>query len=249
MPEPSPAVVVDDLHVTYRIFEDRKPTLRNLVAGGFRPRSYTSVHAVRGVSFTVERGETVGIIGRNGSGKSTLLRAVAGLLSPTSGAVYANAQPVLLAVGAALRRDLSGRRNIYLGGSALGIPLATLEDKVDEIIDFAGVRDAIDRPMKTYSSGMGARLQFAIASAIDPEILLIDEALAVGDADFKQRSAARLREMHDTAGTVFIVSHGRGLEELCSRVLWLDEGQVIADGSPSEVIEAYRESTGSVPAR
>lgn len=243
-PRGAPAVVLDDVYVTYKVFEDVRPTMRRFVANRFKPREYAPVHAIRGVSMTIERGETVGIIGRNGSGKSTLLRAIAGLLPPTSGAVLASSQPVLLAVGAALRPDLSGRRNVYLGSSAIGLSHEEIDRRFDEIVEFAGVGHAIDRPLKTYSSGMNARLQFAVASAIEPEILLIDEALAVGDAEFRRKSAARVREMHAAAGTVFIVSHGAGLRDLCTRVVWLDEGVVVADGDPEEVVGAYEEATG-----
>lgn len=240
-----PAVVLDDLHVTYKVFEDVRPTLRRFVTNRFKPREYTPIPALRGVSLTVEKGETVGIIGRNGSGKSTMLKAIAGLLPPSSGSVLATAQPVLLAVGAALRPDLSGRRNIFLGGSAIGMANDEITARLDEIIEFAGLAHAIDRPLKTYSSGMSARLQFSIASAIQPEILLIDEALAVGDAEFRRKSAARVREMHDAAGTVFIVSHGAGLRDLCTRVVWIDEGLMVMDGAPEEVVAAYEEATGT----
>lgn len=247
-PEPpetaTPSVVLDDLHITYKVFEDVRPTLRRFVTNRFKPRDYTPIHALRGVSLTVFKGETVGIIGRNGSGKSTMLKAIAGLLPPSQGAAYATARPVLLAVGAALRADLSGRRNIFLGGSAIGMSVAELEARFDEIVEFAGLAEAIDRPLKTYSSGMRARLQFSVASAIEPEILLIDEALSVGDAEFRRKSAARVREMHDAAGTVFIVSHGKGLQKLCTRVVWIDQGRVVADGHPDEIVPQYEEATG-----
>lgn len=233
------AVILDDLYVTYKVFEDVRPTFRRFVTNRFKPRDYTPIRAVRGVSLRVAKGETVGIIGRNGSGKSTILKAIAGLLPASQGAVYASAQPVLLAVGAALRPDLSGRRNVHLGGSALGMASSEIVARFDEIVEFSGVGHAIDRPLKTYSSGMNARLQFSIASAVQPEILLIDEALAVGDAEFKKKSAARVREMHDAAGTVFIVSHGKGLRDLCTRVIWIDDGLMVADGTPDDVIREY----------
>lgn len=243
-PEEDLSVVLDDLHITYKVFEDVRPTLRRFVTNRFKPREYTPIHALRGVDLRVHKGETVGVIGRNGSGKSTMLKAIAGLLPPSQGAVYATATPVLLAVGAALRADLSGRRNIFLGGSAIGMSVAELERRFDEIVEFAGLAHAIDRPLKTYSSGMRARLQFAVASAIEPEILLIDEALAVGDAEFRRKSAARVREMHKAAGTVFIVSHGKGLENLCTRVIWLDDGKIVADGPAKAILAQYEKATG-----
>ncbi len=241
----APSVVLDDLHVTYKVFEDVRPTFRRFVTNRFKPRDYTPIPAVRGVSLTAEKGETIGIIGRNGSGKSTMLKAIAGLLPPSRGSVFATSQPVLLAVGAALRPDLSGRRNVYLGGSALGMSTAEIDSRFGEIVGFSGVEHAIDRPLKTYSSGMNARLQFSIASAIAPEILLIDEALAVGDAEFRQKSERRVHEMHDAAGTVFIVSHGQGLRRLCTRIVWIDDGLMVADGDPDEVLGAYEEATHS----
>jgi teichoic acid transport system ATP-binding protein len=158
-----PAVVVDDLHVTYRVYEDVRPTLRRLVARRFRPRPHLEVNALRGVSFAAMPGEAVGIVGRNGSGKSTLMSSLAGLLPAERGSVHAASRPVLLAVGAALQGDLSGRRNILIGGSALGVPRTRLLEQMDDIIEFTGLREAIDRPLRTYSSGMGARLQFGIA--------------------------------------------------------------------------------------
>jgi teichoic acid transport system ATP-binding protein len=238
-------VRVDDLHVTYRVYEDVRPTLRKFVARGFRPRPHVAVRALRGVSFVAHAGEAIGIIGRNGSGKSTLMSALAGLLSPERGAVYAASQPVLLAVGAALQAELSGRRNILIGASALGIPKARILEQMDAIIQFTGLEDSIDRPLKTYSSGMSARLQFGIASAVRPDILLIDEALATGDAEFARRSSERIREVVAQAGTVFIVSHSDAtIQSMTERVIWIDGGEVMFDGSTEEGLQRYAESVG-----
>jgi teichoic acid transport system ATP-binding protein len=236
-----PTVVVDDVHVVYRVYEDRKPSLRQLVADRFRPRAYRQIHAVRGVSFTARAGEAVGVIGRNGSGKSTLLRAMAGVLPPTDGAVYAHAEPTLLGVGAALHPDLSARRNVFLGGLALGLSRRQIAEQFDEIVAFAGVTDFLDVPLRAYSSGMSARLHFAIASAVAPEVLLIDEALAVGDEDFRQKSEARIRELLQQAGTVFLVSHNLdAIVKICTRVLWMEQGRIVVDGDPAPVVETYR---------
>lgn len=241
-PSSTTSLFLDDVHVTYRVYEDVRPTLRRFVTSRFRPRNYTPVPAVRGVTLKLNRGDVLGVVGANGSGKSTLLRAMAGLLPPTRGAVYASSPPVLLTVGAALRGDLSGRRNVYLGGSALGMSKAELDARFDEIVEFAGVGHAIDRPLRTYSSGMSARLQFSIAAAVEPEILLIDEALAVGDDAFRKKSGERVAQMREAAGTVVIVSHGKGLERMCNRAIWMSDGELVAEGDPDEVIGAYRQS-------
>jgi len=241
-----PSVVVDDLHVTYRVYEDVRPTLRRFVANGFRPRPHVRVEALRGVTFTVMPGESVGIVGRNGSGKSTLMAALAGLLPAERGAVLTSSQPVLLAVGSALQGDLSGRRNILIGASALGIARVEVAERIEDIIDFTGLRDAIDRPLKTYSSGMAARLQFGIASAVRPDVLLIDEALATGDAEFAQRSETRIRSIIDGAGTVFVVSHNAAdIERLTRRSIWIDAGRIVFDGPTDEALAAYARATGA----
>lgn len=244
MSRDTPAVVVDDLHVTYRVYEDVRPTLRRFVARGFRPRPHVEVNALRGVTFTAMPGEAVGVIGRNGSGKSTLMSALAGLLPAERGAVLSASQPVLLAVGAALQGDLSGRRNIIIGASALGIAKADILVQMDGIIEFTGLREAIDRPLRTYSSGMAARLQFGIASAVRPDILLVDEALATGDAEFARRSEQRIGEIVDSAGTVFIVSHSAdAIDRMTRRTLWVDAGRIVFDGPTPEALERYARST------
>ena len=233
-------VVVDDVHVTYRVYEDKRPKARDAFAGQGR-RQFREIKAVRGVSFEARAGEAIGIIGRNGSGKSTLLKAMAGLLPADRGRILAHSQPSLLGVGAVLKGGLSGRRNIILGTLALGLSKREAEEQVDEITEFAGLEDYIDLPMRTYSSGMRARLHFSIATAVTPEILMIDEALAVGDEVFKRRSEERIRELQDAAGTIFIVSHGLdGIVEGCTRAIWLDAGRIVAEGDPADVVEQYR---------
>lgn len=238
---PAPSVVVDQLRVHYRIYADRQRQLRRLFVGDHRAREYRIVEAVRDVSFVALPGEAIGIIGNNGSGKSTMLRALAGLLPATSGRVFAGSTPVLLGVAAALQSELSGRRNVFLGGTALGVPKAELEDRFDAIVRFAGLKDFIDLPLRAYSSGMRARLQFAIATAKTPKILMVDEALAVGDARFRKRTNKRIRKMMQQAGTVFLVSHSMSsIRSICTRVLWLDQGVLMADGDPDEVIALYQ---------
>ena len=236
-----PTLVLDDVHVTYRVFEDRRPAIIDIITNGFKRPSSRKIEAVRGVSFTAYEGEAIGVIGGNGAGKSTLFRAMAGLIPPTSGTVYARSQPSLLGVGAALQPAASGRRNIELGGLALGLSHDQVAEKMDDIVAFTGLSDHIDLPIRTYSTGMRARLHFAIATAIDPELLLIDEALSVGDSTFKRRSRLRIEQMREKAGTVFVVSHSlRSINRLCTRVIWMEQGRVVLDGATDEVVEAYR---------
>lgn len=192
------------------------------------------------MSFTASVGESIGVIGHNGSGKSTLLRAIGGLVPTASGRVLVRSAPILLDVRAALEPSLSARENVLLGGASLLIPRRDLLERMDEIISFAGVEEFADVPLRAFSTGMRARLQFAIATAVTPDILLIDEALTVGDAAFKERSDQRLREVIDQAGCVVLVSHSmRSIQDVCQRVLWLDHGRLVADGPSQAVIEAY----------
>ncbi len=235
-----PAVVVDHLDVTYRIYADRARGVRGRLRG--TGREHRRVEALKDVSFIAERGQAIGVIGHNGSGKSTMLRAIAGLVPPENGRVFTCATPVLLGVSAALLPDLSGRRNIVLGATAMGLRRSEIDERIDDIIEFSGLGDFIDLPLRAYSSGMRARLQFSIATAVTPDILIVDEALATGDADFKERSDARIRDVISGAGTVFVATHVMSaVTDVCDRVLWLDHGELIADGDPSPITEAYRE--------
>ena len=245
----SPTVIVNHVSITYRVLggERRRTTedtdelglIRRILrpSGGERVRE---VEAVTDVSFVAHHGESIGIIGHNGSGKSTLLRAMAGLLPPSAGRLWVAGQPSLLGVNAVLINKLSGQRNIYVGGQALGLSKADIDEKFDEIVDFSGIGDAVYLPMSTYSSGMGARLRFAISTAASPEVLMIDEALATGDAAFRQKSAARIAAIREKAGTVFLVSHSNStIRQICDRVLWMHRGRLIMDGPTDEVMRAY----------
>jgi teichoic acid transport system ATP-binding protein len=243
--EQIPTVIADDVHIVYKVMAGSGG--RGTAASAFsrllrrqeRP-TLREVHAVRGVSFTAYKGEAIGLIGRNGSGKSTLLKAVAGLLPPASGVVYTSGQPSLLGVNAALMNDLTGDRNVVLGCLAMGMTPEEIEERYDDIVDFAGVGEFIDLPMRTYSSGMAARLRFAIGSAKSHEILLIDEALATGDAEFRTKSEQRIKDLRDEAGTVFLVSHSLDVViDTCNRALWLDKGSLRMDGDAQEVVDAY----------
>ena len=238
-----PVVVVDGVDIIYKVYASGKRA-NKWNAGGSK-QTLREVHAVKNVSFTVYQGETIGIIGTNGSGKSSLLRSVAGLTQPTNGEVYASARPVLLGVGAVLMPSLSGEKNIMLGGLAMGYSKKETAELAPAITEFAGLEEFIDLPMRTYSSGMSARLRFAIAASRNHDILIIDEALSVGDQQFRKRSEARMREMRDTAGTVFLVSHSiKSILDTCSRVIWLEKGVLKMDGDPLEVCKAYNRYTG-----
>lgn len=239
-----PVVVVDDLHVRYKVYSSGRSAGS---AGGRRlmtkTRGLREVHAVKGISFTAYENESIGIIGSNGSGKSTLMRSIVGLTPPASGAVYATSRPNMLGVGAALIPELSGDKNITLGGLALGYSRKEVETMRSDIIEFAELEDFIDLPMRTYSSGMSARLKFAIAASKQHEILIVDEALAVGDARFRKRSEARIRQIREEAGTVFLVSHSmKSILDTCNRVLWINKGVLEMDGDAEDVVKAYKES-------
>jgi teichoic acid transport system ATP-binding protein len=237
-----PTVVAKDVHVDYRSYSSGKAVgnERYLLR---RQRGVRTVHALRGLSFVVREGESIGVIGRNGSGKSTLMRAIAGLITPTRGAVYAQERPALLGVNAALMPELPGSKNVIIGGLALGMSRSEIESRYEDIVDFSGVREFIDLPMKTYSSGMAARLRFAIAISRDHQILLVDEALSVGDKEFQAKSEARIRELREQAGCVFLVSHSMpSIRNTCTRALWIDGGVLRMDGLPEDVIAAYESS-------
>ncbi|MDG4786322.1 ABC transporter ATP-binding protein [Micromonospora sp. WMMD1102] len=246
-----PTVVVDDVHVTYRVHGAGQGgsggavgALKRMVSGTKAP-TVREVHAVKGVSFTAYRGEAIGLIGSNGSGKSTLLRAIAGLLPTNRGAIYTQGQPSLLGVNAALLNDLSGERNVMLGCLAMGMTPAEVRELTPGIITFSGINERGDfasLPMRTYSSGMAARLRFSIAAAKKHDVLLIDEALATGDARFRRRSERRVRELRAGAGTVFLVSHSiSSIRDTCERSIWLESGLIRADGPTAEVIAQYDE--------
>ncbi|WP_307864983.1 ABC transporter ATP-binding protein [Myceligenerans salitolerans] len=244
----APSVIVDDVHVTYRVFGGKpvsgaNRSLFNRMVGRARQSvgAITEVRAVRGVSFVARHGEAIGIVGTNGSGKSTLLRAVAGLHPPSKGRVYLSGEPSLLGVNAALLKDLSGERNITIGGLALGMSEAEARAKVPEIVDFADLGDFVYLPMNAYSSGMAARLRFAISTIVTPDILMVDEALATGDAAFRKKSKERIEKIREEAGTVFLVSHSiASVRAMCTRVIWLDQGQVRMDGDVDTVCDEYQ---------
>ncbi|HLV05625.1 ATP-binding cassette domain-containing protein [uncultured Georgenia sp.] len=254
--ERRPSLIASHVDVVYRVYGAKKvgtvsgapgnARLGRLLRGKGAIGGVREVHAVKDVSFVAYHGESIGIVGRNGSGKSTLLRALAGLIPPTRGEVYTAGRPALLGVNAVLMSELSGERNVMIGGQALGLTPRQVREKMDEIVSFAGVEDYIDLPMKAYSSGMAARLRFAISTAAVPDILMIDEALATGDAEFQARSKQRVAEIREAAGTVFLVSHSDAtIRAMCDRALWLEGGRLVMDGPADEVCDAYQRARKS----
>ncbi|MGW2896324.1 ABC transporter ATP-binding protein [Streptomyces sp. NPDC001212] len=251
-----PTVVVDGVDIVYRVNGtgsgrgSATAALNRILRRekAERAAGVRRVHAVKKVSFVAYKGEAIGLIGTNGSGKSTLLKAVAGLLPVENGKIYTDGQPSLLGVNAALMNDLTGERNVLLGGLAMGMSREEVKERYQDIVDFSGINekgDFITLPMRTYSSGMAARLRFSIAAAKDHDVLLIDEALATGDRSFQRRSEKRIRELRAQAGTVFLVSHSNAsIRDTCERVLWLERGELRMDGPTEEVLEAYEAFTG-----
>jgi ABC-type polysaccharide/polyol phosphate transport system ATPase subunit len=241
------AVKVEHLSVTYRTSVVRRPTLRQTLSRAARGRRrIKEIKAIQDVSFEVPHGTVLGIVGVNGAGKSTLVRAVAGILPPSEGRVVVDGRvSTLLALGVGFNPGLSGRDNVVLGGLAAGLDRKQMAAKFDEIAEFAELGDFMDLPMRTYSSGMFSRLAFSVAVNMEPDILLIDEALAVGDARFRRKSFRKMRELCAEARTILLVSHGlRTIRRLCDEVIWLHEGKLVMKDEPDAVIEEYRRFLG-----
>lgn len=237
-------VVVRDLSKDFWVTEDGSER------GFLLHRRGTKVEALRPVSFAASQGESIGIIGRNGSGKSTLLSMIAGTEQPSSGEVYTSSKPTLLSVGAALDPALSGVENVKMGLLAKGLRAKEAEAIKRDVAEWAEIGDAVDRAYRTYSSGMKARLKFAIATAVRPEILLVDEALSTGDETFNAKANKRMEEFLADASTVFIVSHSaRTIQEHCDRAIWIHEGYVIADGPVGDVTKKYNAWSKAVQAK
>lgn len=242
-----PVVVLDRIGMTYSVRSitaaPPQGRLRRLLtnASGITTEH---VRALQDVSLVVRQGESVGVIGTNGSGKSTLMKIITGQLQPTEGSVYAASTPTMLGVNAALVPQVSGEDNIILGCLAMGMTRAEARQKRPAIVELSGLEDSLHLPLRAYSSGMAARLQFAIATSLDPEILVIDEALNTGDAQFRAKTGRRLDELRQQAGCVFLVSHSLGtIQEMCSRVIWVERGELVMDGDPAEVIRKYTRHT------
>jgi len=239
--KPGNAIEVKDLKITYKCVKSlslRKSFFQ------LKKSKLEVVEALKGISFDVKKGEILGIVGKNGSGKSTLLKAIAGIFSPDEGSIDLETDSVsLLSIGVGFQKQLSGRENIILSGMLLGFSEQQVRDKMDEIIEFAGLGKFIDMPVKTYSSGMHSKLAFSITAVLETDIMLIDEVLSVGDAKFKKKSYKKMKELiMDENRTVVIVSHStETLEKLCTSLLWLHEGEIRMQGPTDQVLEKYNE--------
>ena len=246
MPSVSEAVSihVEDVSVTYRTSLEAAPTLKSTVLRlGRREKVVREVEALKGVSFEVPEGQVLGVVGANGAGKSTLMRTVAGILPPNSGRVEVHGRvSTLLALGVGFNRKMTGRQNVVLGGLAAGLTRGQLASKYEEIVAFSELEDFMDMPMRTYSSGMYGRLAFAVAVTMEPEILLIDEALSVGDARFRKKSFRKMRELCGENRTILLVSHALGsIKELCDQAIWIHKGELRMWDDPDAVVDAYTE--------
>lgn len=245
-----PAVAIENLSVKYRTMLESRPTMKSAIMRLGRPKQEVKyIEAIKDLTLTVQPGEFLGVIGHNGAGKSTLLRTIAGILPPSSGKVtIAGHVTTLLSVGIGFNSELTGRDNIRLGGLANGFSTKEIAEKEDEIAEFSELGEFIDYPMKTYSTGMYSRLGFSVVTHMDPDILLIDEALSAGDASFRDKASKKIEDMMEKARAIILVSHGlQTINEMASKCLWLDHGKMMGYGSCDETIQAYEEyvSAGS----
>ena len=237
-----PRIHLEEVSLCYRLAKQRIPSLKEYTIHWMKGAlSYEKLWALAGVSFSVAAGERLGIVGPNGAGKSTLLKVISGVLKPTAGRVDVHGRVApILELGAGFDHELTGLENIYLNGLLLGRGRREIDARLEEIVEFSGLADFVQVPLRNYSTGMVARLGFAVATAWTPEVLVLDEVLAVGDASFKHRCEERIREFHEAGVTVLMVSHS--INEIlhnCGRCLWLEEGEIKADGLPEDVLRAY----------
>ncbi len=234
------AINIECLTKTYLIYEKPSDRLKQFLFRG-RKRFYKEHPALKGISLEIKRGETVGLVGRNGSGKSTLLQIIVGTLPQTSGNCKVNGRiSALLELGAGFNPEFTGRENIYMNAAILGLSKAETDSKFDSIVEFSGIKNFIDRPVKTYSSGMYIRLAFSVAVATDPEILIVDEALAVGDEAFQKKCFDKIQSLKDSGTTILFVSHSAGaIVEICDRAVLMDSGEILMIDSPKKVIANY----------
>ena len=235
-----PAISVSHLSKFYQLYAQPSDRLKQFLWRGKR-QYFREFWSLRDVSFDVAKGEVLGIIGRNGAGKSTLLQLLCGTLTPSSGHVKVQGRiAALLELGSGFNPEFTGRENVYLSASIMGLSRQEIEERFEEIVDFSGIGDFIDQPIKTYSSGMYVRLAFSVATSVNPDILVVDEALSVGDGEFARKSFDRIRAMKEAGKTILFCSHSLyQVEAFCDRVLWLDHGHIRLFGNPGEVVQNY----------
>jgi len=239
---PTPAIRVENVSMKFHLHKEKIDNLKEYIIRILKRRvKYTEYWALRDISFVVEKGERLGVLGFNGAGKSTLLKVIAGVMKPTDGEVEIHGVVApLLELGAGFDMNYSGRENIFLYGATMGFSRAYIKERYQEILDFSELHDFIDAPVKNYSSGMRARLGFSIATAVEPEVLIVDEVLSVGDAKFRKKSEARIKTMFDRGVTVLFVSHNTDqVRRICDKAILLDRGRVIASGTADEVCDVY----------
>lgn len=238
-------IEVSNVSMGYRVDKNRVNTLKEWAVTMLkRDLHYEMFWALNDVSFDVDKGDVVGIIGRNGAGKSTILKLISGLFKPTNGKITVRGRVVpMLELGSGFDPELTGRENIFLNGAILGYTEAFLNEQYDQILEFSELQEFIDRPIKTYSSGMMMRLAFSVATVVKPEILIVDEILAVGDDAFQKKSHAKMMELMHGGATVLYVSHNLDqIRDLCNKVVWLDRGRVVMKGDTEQVCDAYQNS-------
>ena len=237
------AIQLDNVTVRFRIPHEKIPTLQEYAIRWLKRRSvsFTDFNALDNISFSIKQGETVGIVGANGAGKSTLLKVISRVIRPTQGRVFLRGRIApLLELGAGFDYEMTGRENIFLNGAVLGFSRKEMATRLNRIVEFSGISDFIDAPIRTYSSGMVARLGFAVATDIQPEVLIIDEVLSVGDEKNKQKSSARISQYHNNGSTILIVSHNStAIKQLCDRVIWLERGSIKMVGNANNIVDQY----------
>ena len=239
------AISIENVKKSFKIYKDKGFTLKERVLFFKSRNAYVKNNILKGISFNIEKGDILGIVGKNGSGKSTLLKLITRIIYPDSGSIKINGKvSSLIELGAGFHPDMTGRENIYINASIYGLTKKEIDSKLDTIIKFSELEEFIDSPIRTYSSGMYMRLAFSVAINVEAEILLIDEILSVGDANFQAKCFRKMQELKDSGITIVIVSHDlHTMEKLCNKVIWIESGKIKRSGIPNEVLKEYIEYT------